>query len=411
MSATLSRDSVTDALEALRAGRPVIVVDDAGTTGEAQLVIGGQVADTDNVAFMIRFTTGYIRVAMEGPDLDRLHLPPMTAINEDRRGMQYAVSVDAAAVVTTGISASDRAITIRALADRESSPEAFTRPGHIMPVRAVEGGVLRRPGHVEAAVDLAFLAGLTPVAALCELQHDDGALMHVEASRQFAEEHGLMLISIADLIAFRRTSERTVQRGVESLLPTDYGEFRAIPYRDLLDGVEHVALVLGDIGEGEDVLTRVHSECLTGDMLASLRCDCGPQLHAALRAVQEQGRGVVLYLRGHEGRGIGLLHKLQAYQLQDAGRDTVDANLDLGLPADARDYGMAAQILADMGVHSIRLLSNNPTKRANLEGYGLSISERVPLLIEPNEHNERYLRTKAERMGHEMTGADEGASR
>jgi 3,4-dihydroxy 2-butanone 4-phosphate synthase/GTP cyclohydrolase II len=262
--------------------------------------------------------------------------------------------------------------------------------------------VLRRPGHTEAAVDLARLAGLSPAGALCELVNDDGSMMRADQCRAFCDTHGLAMVSIADLIRFRRRHERQVQRVAETVLPTPEGEFTAYGYRSLIDGIEHLALVRGEVGDGEDILVRVHSECLTGDVLGSLRCDCGPQLHAALAEVAREGRGVVLYVRGHEGRGIGLLHKLMAYELQDQGRDTVEANLELGLPADARDYGTGAQILADLGVRSMRLLTNNPAKRAGLEGYGLSIVERVPLVVESNDYNLRYLRTKVDRMGHEI---------
>jgi 3,4-dihydroxy 2-butanone 4-phosphate synthase/GTP cyclohydrolase II len=288
------------------------------------------------------------------------------------------------------------------LADSATEPFELTRPGHVMPLRAVAGGVLRRPGHTEAAVDLTTLAGLTPAGALCELVNDDGTMMRAQQCREFADEHGLVMISIADLIKYRRQHESQVTRVADVYLPTDYGDFRAIGYRSEVDGTEHIALVVGEIGSGEDVLVRVHSECLTGDVLGSLRCDCGPQLHAAMLKVSEQGRGVVLYVKGHEGRGIGLLDKLRAYELQELGADTVDANLQLGLPADSRDYGTGAQILADLGVRSMRLLTNNPTKRAGLEGYGLSIVERVPLVVQPNDHNATYLSTKVDRMGHDF---------
>jgi 3,4-dihydroxy 2-butanone 4-phosphate synthase/GTP cyclohydrolase II len=360
-------------------------------------------ATTELTAFMVRHTSGYICIGMTGETLDRLHLPPMTAVNEDRKGTAYAVSVDARDVESTGISAADRALTLRVLADPATRPGDLTRPGHVMPLRAVEGGVLRRPGHTEAAVDLATMAGLEPAGALCELVNDDGTMMRSADCRRFADEHDLVMISIADLIRHRRRTERQVVRVAEAALPTVFGDFRAVGYRGLLDGVEHMALVRGDIGDGESVLVRVHSECLTGDVLGSLRCDCGPQLHAAMRRISEEGRGVVLYVRGHEGRGIGLLQKMQAYALQEAGRDTVEANLDLGLPADARDYGTGAQILADLGIRSMRLLTNNPAKRAGLEGYGLSIEERVPLEVDPNDHNVAYLTAKRERMGHDLT--------
>ena len=397
-------DPVEQAVAAIAAGHAVVVVDDEDRENEGDLIFAASRATPDLVGFMVRHTSGFICVAMTGPDLDRLGLPPMTRVNEDRKGTAYAVSVDARDVAATGISATDRARTIKVLSDSATEPWELTRPGHVMPLRAAEGGVLRRAGHTEAAVDLARLAGLSPSGALCELVNDDGSMMRAPACRAFADAHGLPMISIADLIAYIRRTERQVQRAAETRLPTEYGEFRAVGYRSLIDGVEHVALVAGDIGDGADVLVRVHSECLTGDTFASRRCDCGPQLHAAMRRVQEEGRGVVLYVRGHEGRGIGLLHKLAAYRLQDEGADTVDANLELGLPADARDYGTGAQILADLGVRTMRLLTNNPAKRAGLEGYGLAIVERVPLEIEPNDDNARYLRTKRERMGHQLAG-------
>ena len=395
-------DDIPAAIAALRQGRPVIVVDDADPDNSGDLVVVGSLLTPEVAGFVIRHTAGYICAGMEGEALDRLQLPPMTAARDDARLGAYAVSVDARDIEGSGVSAADRTRTIRALADPGTLPEALMRPGHVMPVRAVAGGVLRRAGHVEAAVDLARLAEQPPVAALSELVDDVGSSLPTHACRAFADEHGLRMISIRDLIAYRRGRERYVERGSQRNFPTETGEFQMVAFRNLLDGIEHVALVRGEIGDGEDILVRVHSECLTGDILGSLRCDCGPQLQAAMRTIAEEERGVVLYLRGHEGRGIGLLHKLQAYELQDSGRDTVDANLDLGLPADARDYGIGAQILAELGVRSMRLLSNNPAKRAGLSGYGLSIAERVPLVIEPNTHNEQYLATKAARMGHEL---------
>ncbi len=397
-------DDVDAAIEAIRAGRPVVVVDDEDRENEGDLIFAAQRATQENVAFMIRWTSGYICVAMRGRDLDRLGLPPMTMVNEDKKGTAYAITVDARDVKATGISAEDRARTIKVLSDTATEPWELTRPGHVVPLRAMEGGVLRRAGHTEAAVDLARLAGLTPAGALCELVNEDGTMMRAPECRAFADAHGLVMISIADLIAHIRHNERQIEKAADTLMPTEYGDFRAVGYRSRLDGVEHVALVYGDIGDGEDLLVRVHSECLTGDVFGSRRCDCGPQLHAAMRRVAAEGRGVVLYMRGHEGRGIGLLHKLQAYELQDGGSDTVDANLELGLPADARDYGTGAQILADLGVRTMRLLTNNPAKRAGLEGYGLAITDRVALEIAPNRHNIDYLRTKRDRMGHDLPG-------
>ena len=399
----VSLDPVEAAVEAIAAGRAIVVVDDEDRENEGDLIFAAGKATAELTAFMIRHTSGYVCVGMDGAMLDRLALPPMTAVNEDRKGTAYAVSVDARDVESTGISASDRAHTIRVLADSATEPRDLTRPGHVMPLRAVEGGVLRRPGHTEASVDLARMAGLSPAGALCELVNDDGTMMRAPECRAFADAHGLVMISIADLIRFRRRTERQVEQVAVAQLPTEFGDFTAHGYRSTVDGSEHIALVAGDIGDGEDVLVRVHSECLTGDVLSSLRCDCGPQLHAAMRTIADERRGIVLYVRGHEGRGIGLLHKLRAYALQEQGRDTVEANLELGLPADARDYGTGAQILADLGVRSMRLLTNNPAKRAGLEGYGLTISGRVPLEVTPNDHNAEYLRTKAERMGHELT--------
>lgn len=328
--------------------------------------------------------------------------------NQDVRGTAYTVTVDAKEGVSTGISASDRSHTIRLLADRGSTADEFNRPGHVVPLRAKEGGVLRRPGHTEASVDLARMAGLRPAGVLCEIvsQKDEGDMARFDELKVFADEHELALITIADLIAYRRRTEKQVERVAEARIPLRHGTFRAIGYDSLLDGIEHIAFLYGEIGDGEDVLVRAHSECLTGDVFGSLRCDCGPQLDAALHAVAEEGRGVVLYIRGHEGRGIGLMHKLQAYQLQDGGEDTVDANLKLGVPADARDYGTGAQILRDMGIKSMRLLTNNPAKRIGLEGYGLRVTGREPLPISPNPENLRYLQTKRDRMGHDLTALE-----
>lgn len=395
-------DSILDAIGAIRDGKSIVVIDDEDRENEGDLIFAASKATPELTAFMIRHTSGYVCVGMSGELLDRLSLPPMTSVNEDRKGTAYAVSVDAKDVVSTGISAVDRAHTIRVLADSATEPYELTRPGHVMPLRAVKGGVLRRPGHTEAAVDLTALAGLTGAGALCELVNDDGTMMRAPQCREFADQHGLLLISIADLIKYRRQHESQVTKVADVTLPTEYGDFRAVGYRSEIDGTEHVALVCGDIGAGQDVLVRVHSECLTGDVFGSLRCDCGPQLHTAMLRIAEEGRGVVLYVKGHEGRGIGLIDKLRAYELQERGLDTVDANLSLGLPADARDYGTGAQILADLGIKSMRLLSNNPTKRAGLEGYGLVIIDRVPLVVEENLHNAEYLATKVTRMGHEL---------
>ncbi len=402
-------DTVEQAIADIAAGRPVVVVDDADRENEGDLIFAAEMATPELVAFMVRYTSGFICAPLLAEDADRLELPPMYHVNQDRRGTAYTVTVDAREGVSTGISAADRAHTIRLLADPGTGPTDLARPGHVVPLRARSGGVLRRPGHTEAAVDLAQLAGLRPAGVLCELVNDDGTMMRLPELTLFAKEHGLTLLSIADLIAYRRHIGTQVERVTETRLPTEFGRFTAYGYRSTVDGAEQIALVCGDLGDGRDVLVRVHSECLTGDVFGSLRCDCGPQLQAALRRVAQEGRGVVLYLRGHEGRGIGLLPKLQAYHLQDQGSDTVDANLLLGLPADARDYGTGAQILYDLGVRTMRLLTNNPDKRAGLEGYGLEIIGRVPLPVRPHPENVRYLRTKRDRMGHLLDGLDEVA--
>lgn len=398
--------TIEEAVADIAAGRAVIVVDDEDRENEGDLIFAAEMATPALMAFMVRHTSGYVCIAVTEGDCERLDLPPMHHTNQDKRETAYAVTVDAAEGISTGISATDRALTARLLASADSSAISFRRPGHVVPLRAREGGVLRRAGHTEAAVDLARLAGLRPAGALCEIvsERDLGEMARLDELVGFASEHGLSLISIAQLVEHRQRHERLVERIVEATIPTAHGPFRAVGYRSSIDGHEHIALVLGDVADGEPVLVRVHSECLTGDVFGSRRCDCGPQLDAALAAVSAEGRGVVLYMRGHEGRGIGLLHKLQAYQLQDEGRDTVDANTDLGLPADARDYGVGAQILVELGLRDIRLLSNNPTKRAGLEGYGLTIVERVGVPVHCTPENLRYLRTKRDRMGHDLPG-------
>ncbi|MFW0784955.1 bifunctional 3,4-dihydroxy-2-butanone-4-phosphate synthase/GTP cyclohydrolase II [Gordonia sp. CPCC 206044] len=404
-------DTVERAIADIAAGKAVVVVDDEDRENEGDLIFAAEKATPELVAFMVRYTSGYLCVPLAGEDCDRLGLPPMYSMNQDKHGTAYTVTVDAREGIGTGISAADRATTMRLLADPDSSAVDFTRPGHVVPLRAKEGGVLRRPGHTEAAVDLARLSGLAPAGVICEIvsQKDVGSMAQTDELRVFADEHDLALISIADLIAWRRRHEKHVVRVAEARIPTRHGDFRAVGYSSIYDDVEHVALVMGDVGgaAGDDVLVRVHSECLTGDVFGSLRCDCGPQLDAAMEMVAAEGRGIVLYMRGHEGRGIGLLHKLQAYQLQDSGSDTVDANLALGLPADSRDYGLGAQILVDLGVQSMRLLTNNPAKRVGLDGYGLQIVDRVPMPVRANAENLRYLRTKRDRMGHDLIGLDE----
>jgi 3,4-dihydroxy 2-butanone 4-phosphate synthase/GTP cyclohydrolase II len=399
-------DPIERAVADIAAGKPVVVVDDEDRENEGDLVFAAEKATPELVAFMTRYTSGYICVPMTGAELDRLEIPLMVGTNQERMRTAYTVTVDARTGVTTGISAADRARTMQVLADPATTPYDLTRPGHINPLRALEGGVLRRAGHTEAAVDLCRLAGLRPVGVICEVvsEKDRHDMARLDELKVFAAEHDLALISIADLIAWRRRTESQVQRVAEARIPTDHGEFRAVGYQSKLDDADHIALVKGDIGDGQDVLVRVHSECLTGDVFGSRRCDCGPQLDAALEAVAAEGRGVVLYVRGHEGRGIGLMHKLQAYSLQDQGSDTVDANLELGLPADARDYGTGAQILVDLGVRTMRLLTNNPTKRAGLEGYGLEIVGRQSLPVHATPENLRYLQTKRDRMGHDLPG-------
>lgn len=397
-------DDIERALREIAAGRPVVVVDDEDRENEGDLIFAAEKATPELLAFMVRYTSGYVCAGLTAEDCDRLNLPPMYYANQDSMGTAYTVTVDAASGITTGISAADRARTLQVLADGGSTASDLRRPGHVVPLRARPGGVLRRPGHTEAAVDLPRLAGLRPAGVLCEIvsQKCEGEMARRDELEVFAAEHELPLVSIADLIAYRRRFEKQVERVAEARIPTVHGTFRTVGYDSVLDGIEHLALIYGDIGDGEDILVRVHSECLTGDVLGSLRCDCGPQLAAAMEKIAEAGRGVVLYMRGHEGRGIGLMHKLQAYQLQDSGADTVDANVALGMPVDGRDYGQGAQILCDLGVRSMRLLTNNPAKRVGLEGYGLRIVGREPLPIRPNPENLRYLQTKRDRMGHEL---------
>jgi 3,4-dihydroxy 2-butanone 4-phosphate synthase/GTP cyclohydrolase II len=397
-------DSIERAIADIAAGKGVVVVDDEDRENEGDLVFAAQMASPELVAFTMTHCRGLLCVPLEEDVLTHLQLPQMSPHNTERMQTAFTVSVDAREGITTGISAADRAHTIQLLADGDTSPYDLVRPGHVFPLLAKPGGVLRRPGHTEAAVDLARLAGLKPAGVICEIVLEDGTMARLPQLREFAAKHDLALISIADLIAWRRRTESQVTKVADAKIPTRHGEFRAVGYESVLDSIDHVALVLGDIGDGRDVLVRVHSECLTGDVFGSLRCDCGPQLDAALRAVADEGRGVVLYVRGHEGRGIGLMHKLQAYQLQDGGSDTLDANLALGLPADARDYGTGAQILVDLGIRSMRLLSNNPGKRAGLEGYGLEIVGRVPLPTLATPENIRYLKTKRDRMGHDLPG-------
>jgi 3,4-dihydroxy 2-butanone 4-phosphate synthase/GTP cyclohydrolase II len=401
---------IEDAVAAIGRGEIVVVVDDEDRENEGDLVMAAELATPEAMAFFVNHTSGVVCAPLQGEDLDRLSIPPMVVDNEDPKGTAYTVSVDAAVGVSTGISAADRALTSRVLADPDSTSADVTRPGHLFPLRYHPGGVLRRPGHTEASVDLAVLAGLRPAAIIAEVVNHDGTMSRLADLEAFCDEHDLLLCTIADLVAYRREREQLVERVVEAKLPTPYGQWRVIGYRSTADDQESVALVLGHPEGKQDVLVRMHSECLTGDVFRSLRCDCGPQLDLAMARIADVGEGVIVYLRGHEGRGIGLLHKLQAYQLQDDGADTVDANLALGLPADARDYGTGANILVDLGLSTLRLLTNNPAKRAALPGFGLSIVERVPIEVVPNPSNEAYLQTKADRMGHVLGGDDEAVS-
>lgn len=391
--------TVEEAIEQIRSGGMVVVTDDVDRENEGDLVIAADAASVEQVAFMVRHGTGIVCVALQGARLDQLQLPLMTQNGTEAMGTAFTVSVDARVGATTGVSASDRLATIEALIAADTAPEDLRRPGHVFPLRGRPGGVLERAGHTEAAVDLARLAGRYPAGVICEIVAEDGEMSHGEVLLEFAAEHDLPVIAVADLIAYRARRERIVSRVASSKIPTDHGTFESVAY-EAHDGRTHLALVRGEIAGRQNVLVRVHSECFTGDTLGSRRCDCGDQLDRSLELIDGEGSGVVVYIRGHEGRGIGLRHKLEAYELQDRGYDTIEANLALGFAADSRDYGVGAEILRDLGVTTMRLLTNNPAKRAGLEGHGLTIVEQIPLTISPTPENLFYLQTKRDRFGH-----------
>ena len=404
----MALSTIEEAVAALRAGGMVVVVDDEDRENEGDLVMAAEDATPEAMAFYLEYTSGVICVPLEPARADELDLPLMVVANTEAQRTAFTVSVDYRHGTTTGISAGDRAATIRSLIDPATRATDLNRPGHIFPLRYRPGGVLKRAGHTEATVDLCRLAGKAPSGVLCEIvSRDKSEMARLPELERFAADHGLPIITIADLIRYRRQHEKLVRRVAEATLPTEFGTFQAIVFESMLDGEQHLALVCGDVAGARDILVRVHSECLTGDVLGSLRCDCGPQLQTAMAAIAAEGVGVIVYLRGHEGRGIGLGHKIRAYALQEAGRDTVDANLELGLPVDSREYGIGAQILVDLGVTSMRLMTNNATKYGGLEGFGLDITGRVPIESRPTPFNVDYLRTKRERMGHLLGGLDD----
>jgi len=398
---------IEKAVAAIARGEMVIVVDDEDRENEGDLILAAEFATPERLGFLVKHSSGVICVPLPGERLDELGLPLMVLDNTESQRTAFTISVDSRHGTSTGISAADRSATIMALIDPATTRDDLARPGHVVPLRYREGGVLQRAGHTEAAVDLARSAGLYPAGVLCEVVKDDGEMARLPELEAFAEEHGLLMISIADLIRHRRQNEKLVRRVAEARIPTQYGEFTCYAYESVLNQDMHLALVMGAVQGEDDVLVRVHSECLTGDVFGSLRCDCGWQKDAAMKRIAEEGLGVVVYLTGHEGRGIGLAHKLRAYTLQEGGRDTVDANLDLGLPVDSREYGIGAQILVDLGITTMRYMTNNPAKYGGLEGFGLEMVERIPLIPVPNPENITYLRTKRERMGHKLEGLDD----
>jgi len=393
---------IEDVIAAIARGEIVVMVDDEDRENEGDFIMAAEFASAEKLAFIVRYSTGVVCAPLTDERCDELRLPLMVEQNTESQRTAFTDTVDIIEGTSTGISAADRAATLRGLSDPTLSFKSFARPGHIFPLRARNGGVLKRAGHTEASVDLARLAGCEPAAVICEIQNDDGTMMRLPDLRKFCAEHNLLLSSIAQLIEYRRHNERLVERMGEAVVPTEFGTFTCVAYKSTIDNIEHLAFVKGTITGEEPILVRVHSECLTGDVFGSRRCDCGPQLATAMQMVDEAGAGVIVYLRGHEGRGIGIGHKIRAYSLQDEGFDTVDANTELGLPIDSREYGIGAQILADLGVHELKLMTNNPAKYGGLGGYGLTVVERIPLNTIPTPENEAYLRTKRERMGHHI---------
>ena len=393
---------IEDVIAAIARGEIVVMVDDEDRENEGDFIMAAEFASAEKLAFIVRYSTGVVCAPLTDERCDELRLPLMVEQNTESQRTAFTDTVDIIEGTTTGISAADRAATLRGLSDPTLSFKSFARPGHIFPLRARNGGVLKRAGHTEASVDLARLAGCEPAAVICEIQNDDGTMMRLPDLRKFCAEHNLLLSSIAQLIEYRRHNERLVERMGEAAVPTEFGTFTCVAYKSTIDNIEHLAFVKGTITGEEPILVRVHSECLTGDVFGSRRCDCGPQLATAMQMVDEAGAGVIVYLRGHEGRGIGIGHKIRAYSLQDEGFDTVDANTELGLPIDSREYGIGAQILADLGVHELKLMTNNPAKYGGLGGYGLTVVERVSLNTIPTPENEAYLRTKRERMSHHI---------